>query len=204
MSLNPICHIVAPVGCMGYGFEEDLTAQELEQLASTGIPTAIILDAGSTDSGPEKLALGSMTCPRSAYVKDLTKLLRLVHTFRVPLIFSSAGGDGADEHVRLMEEIVNEISAAEENQYVSLHAAGNSPKPFGLYLHVQALLVQDHLDLFGNRQVDYPGPPASWPHQWMRDMRPSSNRKGRERLNPGGRANRARAIYRRNGSHPEL
>ncbi|TIC90152.1 hypothetical protein CH35J_012168 [Colletotrichum higginsianum] len=114
-----ICHIVTPVGCMGYGFDENIVAQELAQLAPSRTPTAIILDAGSTDSGPEKLALGTMTCPRSAYVKDLTKLLRLVHAFQVPLIFSSAGGDGADEHVRLMEEIIQEISAEETNQHYS-------------------------------------------------------------------------------------
>lgn len=116
MDLKRICHIVAPVGCMGYGFDEDLTANELAQLVHTGIPTAIILDAGSTDSGPEKLALGTMTCPRSAYVKDLTKLLRLVNTFGVQLIFGSAGGDGADEHVVLMEEIIAEISAEKGNE----------------------------------------------------------------------------------------
>ncbi|KAH8743372.1 hypothetical protein F5883DRAFT_477159, partial [Diaporthe sp. PMI_573] len=119
MDARPVCHIVTPVGCMGYGFDEDIVAQELAQLTPSKIPTAIILDAGSTDSGPEKLALGTMTCPRSAYVRDLTKLLRLVHNFRVPLIFSSAGGDGADEHVRLMEEIIEEISAEETNQHYS-------------------------------------------------------------------------------------
>ncbi|KAI8307587.1 hypothetical protein K4K61_003474 [Colletotrichum sp. SAR11_59] len=116
MDLKPICHIVAPVGCMGYGFDEDLAANELAQLVHTGVPTAIILDAGSTDSGPEKLALGTMTCPRSAYVKDLTKLLRLVNTFGVQLIFGSAGGDGADEHVVLMEEIIVGISAEKGNE----------------------------------------------------------------------------------------
>ncbi|WQF90036.1 Putative acyclic terpene utilization [Colletotrichum destructivum] len=119
MEPSRICHIVTPVGCMGYGFDENIVARELAQLAPSRTPTAIILDAGSTDSGPEKLALGTMTCPRSAYVKDLTKLLRLVHAFQVPLIFSSAGGDGADEHVRLMEEIIQEISSEETNQHYS-------------------------------------------------------------------------------------
>ncbi|KAH0438771.1 caib baif family enzyme [Colletotrichum camelliae] len=119
MDLKPICHIVAPVGCMGYGFDEDLAANELAQLVHTGVPTAIILDAGSTDSGPEKLALGTMTCPRSAYVKDLSKLLRLVHTFGVQLIFGSAGGDGADEHVVLMQEIIAEICLERGNEHYS-------------------------------------------------------------------------------------
>lgn len=120
--LTAICHIVTPVGNLGYGFDESLTAQELSRLVPSGVPTAIILDSGSTDSGPEKLALGTMTCPRSAYVNDLTKLLRLVHTFRVSLIFGSAGGDGSDDHVELMREICEEIVAAEGNEYDCLPA----------------------------------------------------------------------------------
>ncbi|KAF5965106.1 hypothetical protein FBULB1_12410 [Fusarium bulbicola] len=114
--LKPICQIVTPVGMLGYGFDEVLTHYELSRLVPTGIPTAIILDSGSTDSGPQKLALGSMSCPRSAYAKDLAKLLRLVHTFRVPLIFGSAGGDGTDEHVEAMIEIIEEIAAEDESK----------------------------------------------------------------------------------------
>ncbi|KAL9573209.1 hypothetical protein ACKAV7_002894 [Fusarium commune] len=113
---KPICQIITPVGMLGYGFDEALTHYELSRLVPTGIPTAIILDSGSTDSGPQKLALGSMSCPRSAYAKDLAKLLRLVHTFRVPLIFGSAGGDGTDEHVKIMREIIEEFAAEEENK----------------------------------------------------------------------------------------
>lgn len=85
-------------------------------MVPSGIPTAIILDSGSTDSGPQKLALGSMSCPRSAYAKDLSKLLRLIHEFRVPLIFGSAGGDGTDEHVNEIGEIIEEIAADEGNK----------------------------------------------------------------------------------------
>ncbi|CAM1511847.1 Fc.00g093600.m01.CDS01 [Cosmosporella sp. VM-42] len=116
MATQPICQIITPVGMMGYGFDEALVHRELAHLVPTGIPTAIILDSGSTDSGPQKLALGSMSCPRSAYAKDLSKLLQLVHTFQVPLIFSSAGGDGTDDHVRVMGEIIEEIAAEEENK----------------------------------------------------------------------------------------
>ncbi|KAK5999193.1 hypothetical protein PT974_01584 [Cladobotryum mycophilum] len=116
MTSKPICYIVTPVGMLGYGLDEELTAKELSKLVPTGIPTALILDSGSTDSGPGKLAFGSMTCPRLAYVKDLTKLLALVHKFRVPLIFSSAGGDGTDEHVKEMCNIIEEIAADETNK----------------------------------------------------------------------------------------
>ncbi|KAH7118594.1 hypothetical protein B0J13DRAFT_513606 [Dactylonectria estremocensis] len=122
MPSEPICHIVAPVGMLGYGFDEVLTAHELAKLVPSGIPTAIILDSGSTDSGPEKLALGTTTCPRTAYMKDLAKMMKLIHTFRVPLIFGSAGGDGTDEHVKLMGEIIAEIAAEKENRNYCIKA----------------------------------------------------------------------------------
>lgn len=107
---RPLCHIITPVGMLGYGFDEPQTRNELGRLVSTGVATAIILDSGSTDSGPQKLALGSMSCPRSAYHQDLTKLLRLLYDFRVPLIFGSTGGDGTDEHVLEIGEVVKEIT----------------------------------------------------------------------------------------------
>lgn len=114
--LTPLCHIVTPVGMLGSGFDESQTSNALAKLVATNVPTAIILDSGSTDSGPSKLALGSMSCPRSSYVRDLAKLLELVDTFQVPLIFSSAGGDGSDEHVREMLDVIEEISGHEGNE----------------------------------------------------------------------------------------
>ncbi|KAK8039028.1 hypothetical protein PG993_007439 [Apiospora rasikravindrae] len=113
----PVCHVVTPVGMMGYGFDEKLTETALESLVATGTPTAIILDSGSTDSGPEKLALGVTTCPRSSYYRDLSKLLKLVYAFHVPLIFSSAGGDGSDDHVREISQIIEEIVLEKGNEH---------------------------------------------------------------------------------------
>ncbi|QPC76788.1 hypothetical protein HYE68_007540 [Fusarium pseudograminearum] len=121
MDQKPICQIITPVGMLGYGFDEKIIHQELTRLTSNGVPTAMIMDSGSTDSGPQKLALGSMSCPRSAYAQDLAKLLRLVHTFQVPLIFSSAGGDGTDEHVQIMQDIIREITEEEGNSDYSFN-----------------------------------------------------------------------------------
>jgi hypothetical protein len=108
--LTPICNIVTPVGMLGYGLHEDQTADALKNKLQNGAPTALILDSGSTDSGPEKLALGCMTVPRANYARDLRKLLKLAWNFRIPLIFSSAGGDGSDEHVRELASVVEEIA----------------------------------------------------------------------------------------------
>jgi hypothetical protein len=118
--LRPTCNIVTPVGMLGYGLHAKHTATALAQKLRNGAPTAIILDSGSTDSGPEKLALGCMSVPRDAYKRDLRKLIKLAWDFRVPLIFSSAGGDGSDEHVKEMADVVRDICAEAGNEYVSV------------------------------------------------------------------------------------
>ncbi|EXJ56920.1 hypothetical protein A1O7_07264 [Cladophialophora yegresii CBS 114405] len=115
-----LCQIVTPVGNLGYGFVESQVVAELEGLASVPTPTAIILDAGSTDSGPSRLALGITAAPRGHYVRDLGKLLKLVTKYKVPLMFSSAGGDGSDEHVDLMVDIIRELAELPENKSYKL------------------------------------------------------------------------------------
>ena len=115
---RPLCQIVTPVGMLGYGFNEEHTELALHQLSSSQAPTALILDSGSTDSGPSKLALGSTTCPRSSYKRDIRKLLRLSVKYKVPVLISSAGGDGTDEHVDLFMEIIREIADEDDNRQV--------------------------------------------------------------------------------------
>lgn len=100
---------------LGYGFREDWTEAALASCVNDA-PTALILDSGSTDSGPSKLALGTTTCPRGAYERDLRKLLRLSMKYRVPVITSSAGGDGSDDHVDLFLEIIRGIADEEANR----------------------------------------------------------------------------------------
>lgn len=111
-----LCNIVTPVGMCGYGFEDYQTINALEELIQDPSPTAIILDSGSTDSGPSKLALGTMTCPRDSYVRDLNKLLGYVHKYKVPLITTSAGGDGTNQHVEEYLQIIQELSERPENR----------------------------------------------------------------------------------------
>lgn len=113
-SLQPLCHVLTPVGCLGFGLDEDICDAELARLTQTNVRTAIILDSGSTDSGPSKLAHGTTSAPRSSYVRDLGKLLRLVHKYNVPLLFSSAGGDGSGKHVDEMLEVIGEVQGASD------------------------------------------------------------------------------------------
>ncbi|KAI0153059.1 hypothetical protein GGR57DRAFT_154567 [Xylariaceae sp. FL1272] len=108
---EPICRIVTPVGMLGYGFDEVATWDAVEDSKQRGFPTALVLDSGSTDSGPSKLALGETSCPRTSYYRDLAKLLHIVHAHKVPLIISSAGGAGTNQQVDMFVEIIKEISS---------------------------------------------------------------------------------------------
>ena len=117
-SLKPLCQIITPIGMVGYGFDEELNRAALRELAFNDSPTALIMDSGSTDSGPDKLALGTMTTPRSNYERDLRKVLALCHEFHVPVIISSAGGSGTDSHVDEFLNIIHEICQEKGNRYV--------------------------------------------------------------------------------------
>jgi hypothetical protein len=114
--LEPLCRIITPIGMLGYGFDEAEIKDALESSAQSGIPTAIILDSGSTDSGPAKLALGAMTCPRASYERDLRKLIAIIKKYRFPVLIGSGGGDGSDAHVKELVNIVEEILASPDNK----------------------------------------------------------------------------------------
>ncbi|MFD2728786.1 acyclic terpene utilization AtuA family protein [Enterococcus camelliae] len=97
--------ILVPNGMLGYGFP----IADFEQGLALN-PHAIVVDSGSTDSGPQKLAMGETTCPPAAYKKELAILVKAALQHKIPLIVSSAGGDGTNQHVDLLAELVNEIA----------------------------------------------------------------------------------------------
>jgi len=104
-SSNDEIRILTPSGMLGYGFPLDHFRLGLAQK-----PHAITIDSGSTDSGPQKLGLGEMTCARDAYMKDLEVLLEAQREARIPLLISSAGGDGSNLHVDAFRNMIAEIS----------------------------------------------------------------------------------------------
>ncbi|KAL7954550.1 hypothetical protein V8C34DRAFT_319757 [Trichoderma compactum] len=118
--LEPLCRIITPIGMLGYGFDESDIKDALEYSLISKIPTAIILDSVSTDSGPMKLASGTMTCPRSSYERDLRKLVNMVTKYRLPVLIGSAGGDGSNEHVRELVNIIKEIMASSTSDAAQL------------------------------------------------------------------------------------
>jgi hypothetical protein len=102
---NDEIRILTPSGMLGYGFPVDHFKLGLAQR-----PHAITIDSGSTDSGPQKLGLGEMTCSREAYVKDIEVLLEAQQAARIPLLISSAGGDGTNLHVDVFRDIIAEVA----------------------------------------------------------------------------------------------
>ncbi|OKL55559.1 hypothetical protein UA08_09180 [Talaromyces atroroseus] len=100
--------ILTPIGMLGYGFSEELFWSALDD----GVD-AVILDSGSTDSGPSKLALGTTTVSRKSYERDLSVLVAACHYYNVPLLIGSAGGDGASPHVDLLVDIIEACIARE-------------------------------------------------------------------------------------------
>ena len=51
-----------------------------------------------------------MTCSRESYVKDIEVLLEAQHDAKIPLLISSAGGDGTNLHVDVFRDIIAEIA----------------------------------------------------------------------------------------------
>lgn len=134
--MAPICEkelkIFTPIGMIGYGFPRDIFFRTL----ADGVD-GIIADCGSTDSGPQKLALGHTTVTSAAYERDLDLLLAGCHTYRVPVILSSAGGDGANDHVDLFVEIIEKL--IKQNKYRSMNI-------IKIYSEVDKALVKSSLE----------------------------------------------------------
>lgn len=98
--------IFTPIGQLGQGFSEEIYWKTLD-----GGIDAIILDGGSTDSGPGRLAQGSPNVPWSRLTRDLELFAKAAHLYGVPTLIGSMGGDGENAHVDKAAEIIAEAVA---------------------------------------------------------------------------------------------
>ncbi|KAH8883029.1 hypothetical protein GQ53DRAFT_433468 [Thozetella sp. PMI_491] len=96
--------ILTPVSMLGHGFSEPLFWQAVGE----GVD-AVIVDSGSIDSGPSKLALGTLTVDRLAYERDLGILVAACHSHEVPLLIGSVGGDGVNARLEMFLDIIAHI-----------------------------------------------------------------------------------------------
>ena len=115
--------ILTPVGMLGYGFNLDHFWDGVGAGAD-----AIVIDSGSTDNGPQELALGKRTCSRSAYLRDLEPMLEAVATRKIPLLVGSAGGTGTNAQVDFMIDLVREIAAAKGHRFKAAAIYADVPK----------------------------------------------------------------------------
>ena len=96
--------ILSPCGILGYGFPQESFVRGIAQK-----PDAIVVDAGSTDAGPHKLGSGVAIVSRMAMYQDLKMFVDHGVKAGIPVVIGSAGGAGADVHVRWTLEILNEV-----------------------------------------------------------------------------------------------
>ncbi|ETI25014.1 hypothetical protein G647_04384 [Cladophialophora carrionii CBS 160.54] len=98
--------ILTPVGQFGQGWNSGVFWDAVE----SGVD-AIIADAGSTDSGPGRLALGKTAASMQGYRRDYGELVKACHTRGVRCLIGSAGGSGSNAFVDMSTQIIKEIIA---------------------------------------------------------------------------------------------
>lgn len=100
--------VLSPTAILGYGFPVESFMAGLERR-----PDVIAVDAGSTDPGPYYLGAGISFTDRRAVYRDLSLMLKAGQELNIPVLIGSAGGSGAEPHLRWNLEIIREISRQE-------------------------------------------------------------------------------------------
>lgn len=100
--------ILSPTAILGYGFPLASFEAGLAQN-----PDYIAVDAGSTDPGPYYLGAGISFTDREAVKRDLKLMLVEGKRRGIPVLVGTAGGSGANAHLKWNEEIVAEIATEE-------------------------------------------------------------------------------------------
>ncbi|MDX6424289.1 MAG: hypothetical protein QOI67_1760 [Gaiellaceae bacterium] len=98
--------IVAPTGCLGYGFSKEDFLRALREHR----PHVIAVDAGSTDPGPYYLGAGESFAQRVEIRSELEIVIQAALNNDIPLIVGTCGGAGARAHVEWTREIVMELA----------------------------------------------------------------------------------------------
>ncbi len=100
--------VLVPSGALGLGYDREALARGIE-----AEPDIIVIDGGSTDSGPHYLGTGTSKYARNSTKIEWAGLMRARKAAGVPLVIGSAGTCGADSTVDWMIEITREIAESE-------------------------------------------------------------------------------------------
>ena len=115
--------VLIPSGVLGLGFERDALRRGLARA-----PHAIVIDGGSTDSGPFYLGAGVSKYSRASTKAEWRALMEARAEAGVPLVIGSAGTCGADAMVDWMVAITDEV-AGELGQRVRVATVRSSQSP---------------------------------------------------------------------------
>lgn len=102
--------VLSPTAILGYGFPLTSFNEGLKRN-----PDIIAVDAGSTDPGPYYLGAGVSFTDRNAVKRDLEIIISAGLERKIPVLIGTAGGSGADSHVKWNLDIIKEL--AEEHQW---------------------------------------------------------------------------------------
>jgi hypothetical protein len=98
--------VIVPVGMLGGGFPAETITRGIALGAQ-----AIVVDGGSTDSGPYYLGTATAKTTEAAVRRDLHILLTTAVEHQIPLIVTSCGTSGTDAGVGWISDIVTAIAA---------------------------------------------------------------------------------------------
>ena len=96
--------VLSPTAILGYGFPVSSFEAGMAKL-----PDCIAVDAGSTDPGPYYLGAGISFTDRYAVKRDLSIMIQAGIEHHIPVLIGSAGGSGAQPHLKWNLEIIEEI-----------------------------------------------------------------------------------------------
>jgi hypothetical protein len=100
--------VLVPGGMLGSGFPPETITHGINRGAD-----AIVIDGGSTDSGPYYLGTGTAKTSEAAVRHDLHILLTSARAADIPLIVTSCGTSGTDSGVDWAADIVTSIAQQE-------------------------------------------------------------------------------------------
>ena len=105
--------ILAPTAILGYGFPLSSFKEGMKRR-----PHLIAVDAGSTDPGPYYLGAGVSFTQRRAVKRDLAIILKAAIDEGILVTIGTAGGSGGQPHLRWNLEIITEVAAEEDLEFI--------------------------------------------------------------------------------------
>lgn len=123
MTVSDRVSILFPSGMLGAGFSTESVARGIERGAH-----AVVIDAGSTDSGPYYLGAGVSKSSAAAVERDLRILLVASRRAGVPLVVGSCATSGTDAGVDWTADILDRVAASERLSFTLARIYSEQPR----------------------------------------------------------------------------